>query len=290
MGEKLNWKRKDHTAPILCRDGKVPYLYFPLLEQAEEVCHGFSTRLGGVSSGCYSTMNFRLNSSDSMDNVKENFQRIADAIDFDINGLVLTHQTHTTNVRVVTEADAGKGILRERDYTDIDGLVTNVPGITLGTFYADCVPLYFYDPVKHAIGLSHSGWRGTVQRMGACTIAKMQQEYGSNPADILACVGPSICGDCYEVGEEVAEAFREAFGQETGKKKGIVNPGVRQGKYQLNLWKANEQVLLDAGILPKHLAVTNICTRCNSELLFSHRVMGSERGNLGAFLGLKEGK
>ncbi len=287
MGERLNWKRKDSTVPILCREGRVPYLYFPLLEKEEEICHGFSTRLGGASSGCYGTMNLRLNSHDSMDNVRENYQRIADAIGFDLNGLVLTHQTHTTNIRVVTEADRGKGIWQKRDYADIDGLVTNVPGITLGTFYADCVPLYFYDPVHHAIGLSHSGWRGTVQRMGACTAARMAQEYGSNPEDLLVCIGPSICGDCYEVGAEVADAFRREFGEDVCRKQGIVTPGMHEGKYQLNLWKANEQVILEAGILPEHLAVTNICTRCNHELLFSHRVMGSERGNLGAFLGLK---
>lgn len=281
----LNWKRKDREGSILCREGAVPYLYFPMLEETGMVSHGFSTRLGGVSSGCYASMNLRINSEDSRDNVIENFRRIAEAIGFDEKKLVLTHQTHTTNIRVVTEGDAGKGLFQERDYSDIDGLVTNVPGLTLATFYADCVPLYFVDPVRKAIGLSHSGWRGTVNRMGACTIRKMQQEYGSDPKDILACVGPSICGDCYEVSEDVAAAFWQAFPRW---KEQILKLGQAEGKFWLNLWKTNELILKEAGILPEHLSVTNICTKCNPDFLYSHRVMGSRRGNLAAFLGLRE--
>ena len=110
-------------------------------------------------------MNLSYTRGDKKENVDENYRRIAGIMDCSMNDFLLTHQTHTTNVRVVTEEDRGKGIIKERDYEDVDGLVTNVPGIVLSTFYADCVPLYFVDPVKKAIGLSHSGWRGTVKRI-----------------------------------------------------------------------------------------------------------------------------
>ena len=120
----------------------------------------------------------------------------------------LSDQTHTTNVRVITEEDRGKGILRPQDYSDVDGMITNVPGIVLVTSYADCVPLYFVDPVRKAIGLSHSGWKGTVGHIGQKTVEKMHEVYGSEPKDIVAAIGPSICQSCYEVSDDVAEAFR----------------------------------------------------------------------------------
>ena len=210
---------------------------------------------------------------------------MAKAIGVDQEKMVLSWQTHTTNIRKVTEDDAGKGITRERDYHDIDGLITDVPGLTLVTFYADCVPLYFLDPVRRAVGLSHSGWRGTVGRMGQATVEAMGREYGSNPGDIIACIGPSICQDCYEVGEEVAAEFRRAFSEKYWPELLCAKP---EGKYLLNLWRANEIVLLEAGVKAENIQVTDICTHCNPDYLFSHRTMGSERGNLAAFLSIKE--
>ena len=163
--------------------------------------------------------------------------------------------------------------------------MTNVPGICLVTFFADCVPLYFVDSGKKAIGLSHSGWRGTVHKMGKVTVETMTRAYGSDPADIYAAVGPSICQDCYEVSEDVIEEFRRHFDRELWPE--LFYPK-ENGKYQLNLWKANEAVLTEAGILKEHIAVTNVCTHCNPEILFSHRTTGDKRGNLSAFLALKE--
>ena len=164
-------------------------------------------------------------------------------------------------------------------------MVTNIPGICLVTSYADCVPLFFVDPVRKAIGPSHSGWRGTVGKIGRVTVEKMMAEFGSDPADIIAAVGPSVCQDCYEVSEDVIEKFRDAFAPETCPSLFYQKPN---GKYQLNLWKANEQIFLEAGISPEHIAVTNVCTHCNSKILYSHRTMGDQRGNLCAFLALKE--
>ena len=195
--------------------------------------------------------------------------------------MVFTHQTHTTNVRKVTEEDWGKGFSRERDYSDVDGLITNVPQTVLTTFYADCVPIYLVDPVKKAIGLCHSGWRGTVGRISQVTIARMQEEYGSDPKDILAAVGPSICQDCYEVSGDVIEQFQSNFHPKYWKELFYQK---ENGKYQLNLWKANEIILEEAGIMKEHISATDICTCCNPQLLYSHRASKGQRGNLAAFL------
>lgn len=281
MGLGLRYKDQRHIIEEREKEG-VPYLSYPLLENCGIVNHGFSTRLGGVSTGGCATMNISSHRGDDPGAVEENRRRIAKAIGVRPEDMVYTQQTHTTNVAAVTSEDAGKS------FENTDGMVTDAPGICLVTFYADCVPLYFVDPVKRAIGLSHSGWRGTVGDMAGATVRKMAERFGSRPEDILAAVGPSICQDCYEVSEDVAEKFREHYKeqyhdlllfQKEGQKK--------QGKYQLNLWRANEINLAEAGILPEHMAVTNLCTCCNPSVLFSHRVTGWDRGNLSAFLALK---
>ena len=282
----ISFIRKDGNDEIrLNQEGEIPYFYFPLLKQTGLVNHGFSTRLGGVSSGEFSTMNFNLTRGDALDNVEENFSRFCGAIGCDWEKAIMTHQTHTVNVRVVTEdmVPAGRTLMGKKPFTDVDGLITDVPGAVLITSFADCVPLYFLDPVRRVIGLSHSGWRGMVNCMGVVTIEKMMETYGCRPEEILACVGPSICQDCYEVGEEVAEEFRASFSEKEADQILRKNDA---GRYQLDLWKANELILTNAGIRSDHLAVTNVCTCCNPDLLFSHRFTKGRRGNLCAFLSL----
>lgn len=279
-----NWKRTNGEKILADRESAgVPYLSFVPLEQSGLVAQGFSTRFGGASKGAFATMNFSYSRGDNPEDVLENYTRMARAMGVDRDKMVVSWQTHTTNVRQITQADAGKGVIRERDYRDVDGLITNVPGITLVTFYADCVPLYVLDPVKRAIGLSHSGWRGTVGRMGQVTVNAMRDAYGTDPADLIICIGPSICRDCFEVGPEVAEEFQEAFDQIYWKE---LMYGTAHGKYYVDLWKANRVVFEEAGVRPEQIYVTNICTRCNHENLFSHRIQGEKRGNLAAFLGL----
>lgn len=279
---RLNYKSENRIFNIA--GGEVPYLEYPLLAETGIVKHGFSTRLGGVSEGSFESMNLSFTRGDDEEVVRENFRRMASSIGVACEDMVFSQQTHTTNVRVVTEADRGIGFARKLEYTDVDGLITNVPGICLVTFYADCVPLFFVDPVKKAIGLSHSGWRGTVGKIGKVTVEKMQKEYGCDPADIIAAVGPSICQDCYEVSEDVIDRFKENFDENNWQQLFYKK---ENGKYQLNLWKANELIFAEAGILPEHIAVTNVCTHCNSDVLYSHRRTGNKRGNLAAFLALK---
>ncbi len=281
----LGIRYKDERQIFREIEKEVPYLEYPLLTDTKIVHHGFSTRLGGVSQGCYASMNLSFTRGDDEAAVRENYHRIAKSIGVKCENMVLSQQTHTTNVRVVTEKDKGKGIVKPLDYTDVDGMVTNIHGICLVTFYADCVPLYFVDPVQKVIGLSHSGWRGTVGKIGKETIRKMEEQYGSDPKDILAAVGPSICKDCYEVSEDVILEFQKNFKERYWKD---LFYRKENGKYQLDLWKANEIIFKESGILPEHIAVTNVCTHCNSEILYSHRTSGDRRGNLAAFLALKE--
>lgn len=262
----------------------VTLLYFPALEETGLVTHAMSTRLGGVSANEFSTMNFAIDRGDDPANVRENYRRVTAAIGCREDQLVLSQQTHTTNLRVVTEADAGKGVIRPRDYHDIDGLLTDVPGLILVGSFADCVPLYFLDPVHRAVALSHSGWRGTVGRIGAKTVERMHEEYGTEPGDLIAVIGPSICRSCYEVSEEVAEAFRGIFPEEEWPE---IMDDKGNGKYQLDLWECCRRTLIGAGMLPERVTVAGLCTCCHPNLLFSHRATKGKRGNLGAFLGLQ---
>lgn len=270
------------NAVIVEEDGaRLEYLTFPLLEQTGVVKHLFTTRLGGVSRGEFSAMNLSFTRGDREEDVHANYRRIAKVLGCEPGDMTASHQTHTTNIRRVTQDDKGKGIVRERDYEDVDGMITNEPGIVLVTYYADCVPLYFVDPVHRAVGLAHSGWRGTVGRMGECMVRAMEVNFGSRAEELYAAIGPSICRDCYEVSGEVALQFQEMLGDS------VLSPGKKPGKYQLDLWLSNQMILEQAGIPKERIAVTDICTCHNSEYLFSHRASGGRRGNLGAFLMLK---
>lgn len=261
-----------------------PYLEYPLFQNTGIVRHGFSTRKGGVSQGFYSSLNLSFTRGDRKADVLQNFQRIGKAMGIDPHDMILARQSHSNNVRKAAEQERGMGIFKPAGFQDADGLVTDVPGLCLVTFFADCVPLYFVDPIKKAIGLCHSGWRGTVSKIGNEVVKLMQKEYGSDPLDILSAIGPSICRDCYEVSEDVILQFREHFTEKWWKDLFYKK---ENGKYQLDLWKANEIVLLESGIQREHIAVTNLCTHCNSRLLYSHRAAGEKRGSLCAFLALK---
>ena len=277
-------KNKGAAMKVVEREG-VPFLVFPGLDETEAVIHGFSTRMGGVSEGMFSSMNLSFARGDEEGRVRENFARLGRAMGLDCRNLVFSDQTHTSNVRVVTEADRGKGFVREKDYRDVDGLVTNVPGLVLATFYADCVPLFLVDPVHRAVGLSPSIRNGTVGKIGKRTVELMKEQYGTRPEDLTAAIGPSICQDCYEVSEDVIGQFQEAFEKTYWKEIFYEKP---DGKYQLNLWRANELIFREAGLLPERILTTDLCTCCNAKLLFSHRASKGKRGNLGAFLMLKE--
>ena len=281
---KILWHQENMPHMNVRKNKGVTYLTWPEFEKIPGFVHGFSTRLGGVSEGIYSSMNLSFTRGDKEEAVRENYNRISAALGFSPEDIVTSDQTHTANVRVITAEDRGNGITKPRPYTDVDGMITNVPGLVLATFYADCVPIYFADPVHKAVGLSHSGWRGTAAGIGAVTVKELQKHYGTRPEDIYAAIGPSICQDCYEVSEDVILEFQKTFSRELWKD---IFYRKENGKYQLNLWEANRQILLGAGILPEHISMPNLCTCCNPEFLYSHRASQGKRGNLGAFLGIK---
>lgn len=288
----------DRQVPELKIKEDIPYLQFKSLSETGIVKHLFSTRGGGVSEGVCSSMNLSFSRGDDRENVEENFRRIAKVLGCTPDDMVSTDQTHTANVRLVGREDRGHGITRNKTFFDTDGLITDEPGIVLAAFFADCVPLFFVDPIKKAIGLSHSGWKGTVQGIGEVTVRKMNEYFGSKPEDIVAAIGPSICAGCYEISEDVAGQFMGDFWEKYHNdsfQKITFKPEERSfsllqqcenHKYRLNLWAANRCVLEKAGILPEHIEVTDLCTCCNGDELFSHRASHGKRGNLGAFLGL----
>jgi len=284
-------------------DKALPNYVFDNLEKTGIVKNAFSTRQGGVSKNEFATLNFSFTRGDDEQAVLENYRRMAEVFDTTPSHMVVSYQTHTTNVRRVTSADMGKGVTAERDYTDIDGLITNENGIMLTCLFADCVPLYLVDTAHHAIGLAHSGWRGTAAKMGQVMLEAMQREYGTKPTDVEVAIGPSICQSCYEVDAQVADIFAEQFSEnadaardylchyqyeitETDIRNCLLQPKPNN-KYQLNLWYANYRVFRDAGVPDEHIEITDVCTCCHSNFLFSHRASHGKRGNLGAFLMLK---
>ena len=258
----------------------IPIIQFHILNQIPGIIHGFSTKLGGVSEGPFATMNLSFTRGDKKEHVMENFRRISERLGFSLDNLVLSSQTHTTNVLLVTKRDRGEGIMK-KTFQDVDGLITNDENVVLCTSYADCVPLYFVDLKTKAIGLSHSGWRGTANRMGEHTIQAMNKAFGSKPDDIVCAIGPSICQTCYEVDDIVIDEIKNHF---PNSQWADIFYETKPGKYQLDLWKANEYILLDSGIKKEHIDTRRICTCCNHDILFSHRKTAGKRGNLCAFL------
>lgn len=270
---------------ILDTSGQVPFLRFSIFEDLPYIRHGFSTRLGGVSEGDFSTLNLSFVRGDHKEKVAKNYERILDTMGMKETQLIFSDQVHDTKIHVVTKEDAPKNNRFERNLEGIDGLVTNVENLTLVTSYADCVPIYFVDPVNKAIGLSHSGWKGTLNKIGQKTLKVMHDTYGTEAKDVLVAIGPSICFDCYEISKEVADLFLENFSDEFGQKI-LYDKG--NGKYQLDLWLTNKLMLQEVGVLEENIQISNICTNCNHSLLFSHRASGGKRGNLAAFLAIVE--
>ncbi len=257
------------------------YITFPKLEALGIVKHGFSTRHGGVSEGDCAKMNLSFNRSDDFETVLKNYQIICGELGINVEDLVLSHQTHTNNVKIVDETHRGTGVFAP-SFSDVDGLITNKPGVALVTQYADCTPLLFCDPVKKVVATSHAGWRGTAKEIGKVTVEKMMAEFACDPKDIIAAIGPCILDCCYEVDEPVYNEFLKLEYLDLTK---IFTPK-ENGKYQLNLVEANRQILVNAGINNNNIDLNDVCTCCYSDDLHSHRKTGGKRGNLAAIIAL----
>ena len=260
----------------------VPYLAYNSLSEIKFINHAFSTRLGGVSEGEFTSMNMACNRGDDPDAVTENYRRICKSAGFDFESLTASAQDHHTVVRAVTRENCGVGIYKPRDMESVDGLITNDPGVTLVTYYADCTPLFFVDTKNRAIGLAHAGWRGTVGRIGEKVLEKMHDCYGTDPADIVAAVGPAISRCCYEVDEPCAKHFLAMTDLQPEK---FVFPK-EGGKFMLDLLETNRQILVAAGVKPENITLSDLCTNCHSDLLWSHRATKGRRGTMSAMMAI----
>lgn len=263
--------------------GGVVYYTFPAFDAVSFVRHGFSTRFGGVSEGIYDSMNLSFTRGDDPQRVRENFHCFCAAVGVDSRHAVISAQEHHTVVYNATAADRGRGVLRERGYTDIDGLLTDEPDVVLFTQYADCVPLFFVDPVKRIVGTAHAGWRGTAAKMGAVMVERMISDYGCRHEDILAAVGPSIGPCCFEVDEPVRQAFAEAVDFAPACTREVGN-----GKSYIDLWEINRRTLVEAGVKAEHITMTDLCTRCHPDVFWSHRATGGQRGSLAGCIAIHE--
>jgi len=263
-------------------------LTFPEFSKTNMVSHLFSTKTGGCSRGIFRAMNLGFNLGDTGENVIENHRRIAEVLGTEIEKVVRPCENHTSNVEVITEDifrdKMLKGAPTEPFDYGVDGMVTNIPGIAISVFASDCVPIFFLDTEKKAIGICHSGWKGTAKRIGGNTVAKMIETFGSNPSDIICGIGPCICRACYEISVDVADVFKDEF----GKKSVEILDDKGNGKYQLDLKLTNKIILQEAGIKSENIFVGDVCTCCNSEMLFSHRATDGRRGNNGGFIMLKK--
>lgn len=257
--------------------GKLEYL----VAQGIGVPHCFTTRYGGVSEGYLDSLNIGIHRGDNWENVLKNYQILGDAVGFDPKKLVLSHQTHSDTVHLVTQKDVGAGLYGE-ELPECDALITNVAGIALAVFTADCTPILLHDTVTGAVGAVHAGWRGTASSIAAKTVAEMTAHFGSRPQDIHAAIGPNIGACCFETHEDVPHAMWEAFGTE-------VSNAIRQSgdKFYVNLKSINEMILRRAGV--SAIEVSTQCTACESQRFWSHRVTGGLRGSQGAIILCKEG-
>lgn len=246
---------------------KIKYYTIQAFEDSGLVRHAFSTRIGGVSTGEAATMNFGFNRKDTVENIYKNFELLCNAVGIDNRSLVMTKQVHGNDVYAAKKVDIGKRI------EAVDALVTNEAGVAICTFHADCTPLFFLDTKKKAIGLAHSGWRSTLLNIAAKTIEKMQSEYGCDPSNIIAAIGPSI-GPChFEVDSDVAEAFDEKY-------------ITRKDKPYIDLWRMCADQIIAAGVKEESLTSADICTFCSRDILYSYRGDKGKTGSMAAILEL----
>lgn len=251
----------------------VTYLSADGFETAGGVAHGFSTRLGGVSTGIYESMNLGTTRGDEPACVRENYRRFFAAIGADGNTLAMSNQVHGDVVRPVTSADIKQDLYAPEGY-EVDGLVTDLPGVALVVFGADCLPVLFYDPVRRVVAAAHAGWRGTSAGIVERAVEKMAF-YGCQPENILAAVGPGISKCCFETHEDVPNAITAALGVQATP---FIEPS-EGGKFKVDLKGINVMRLTRAGLLPEHIAVSEDCTACLPDKYWSHRVTNGVRGS-----------
>lgn len=287
MDSIFKWYNSKEERLNVNKSGDVVYLSSPLYDKLAFINNGMSTRLGGVSTGPCSTMNLQYNGIDNDDCVTENYKIFCKETGININKIVKNKQTHSTNViKIDTNYEFRNALLPGYDFEGYDGIITNVPDVTLFAFSSDCSIISIVDPENKAIGLCHSGWRGTAGKIGSKVIHMLHENYGSDPSKLLVTIWPSICQECFEVEWDMVEQAIQNFDK---KYHSLMYYQKSEKKYQFNLWNANKIVLLESDIKEENIFMPNLCTKCNPDTLFSHRNTGFNRGNLVCFLAIKPG-
>jgi len=249
-------------------------LQFGNLFNYKEITHFSTTRVGGNSSGKLKGFNLGYTVGDNPQNVTKNIETLEGALNLKRSKIVFPKQTHSANTGVVkSDSDI---------FPDTDALITNTPGICIAVRTADCVPILLYDPVQKAIAAIHSGWKSTLQEISKHTVELMQKEYGTNPENIIAGIGPSIGPDIYEVGPEVIEQFQNKFSCDN-----YITPIKDSDKGLLSLWEINHQILIDSGIPVEQIEIAEMCTFSNPDLFYSARRDGVKTGRLATGIILK---
>lgn len=250
----------------------------------EGLTAGFSTRLGGSSLPPRDSLNTALHVGDDESAVIANRRAVADALGWPFEAWTCAEQVHGSRVVRVTGDERGMGRLsRESAIQDADALITDEPGILLTMYFADCVPLYFYDPEHEALGLAHAGWKGTVADVAGETIRAMVEAFGTAPAQLYAAIGPSIGACCYEVDDTVMNRVREVVPDDDS-----FHVPSSAGKSRLNLKEINKHLMIKAGILPSRIEMSGWCTSCSTDLFFSHRKERGQTGRMMSWLGKKK--
>lgn len=251
-----------------------------LLDQVEGVRHGFTTRHHGVSSPPFATLNLGLHVGDENESVIENRRRAVSALRFTLDDWVSGEQVHGARVARVGADAKGQGAFSHKSAVEgADGLITDVPGLLLAGYFADCVPVFVVDPEGPRIGLAHAGWRGTLGNVAGNLIEALRDAFGTDPARARVWIGPAIGPCCFEVGADVASQFRAA-GLST-----YVDEG---DTVAIDLHAANRHLLVAAGVMPEHIEVSGDCTACHTDRFFSHRALGPQTGRMGALIGIAE--
>jgi YfiH family protein len=241
-----------------------------------QLSHAIFTRNGGVSRQPFHSLNLSHSVGDDPAAVERNFQIICDATGIASEKVVACHLVHGAEVLTVTRSN------RQPMMGYADGLVTVEPGIFLYLRFGDCTPLFYFDPVRQAVGLTHAGWRGTMKNAAAATVQAMQK-LGSDPANIIAVIGPSIGPCCYETGEEVMAAATQAFAVPDS----LFKQNEKPGHAHFNMWEANRRQLAAAGV--NQIISSGLCTACRTDQFFSHRAEKGKTGRFGVMLGLNGG-
>ncbi|MCL2562605.1 MAG: peptidoglycan editing factor PgeF [Oscillospiraceae bacterium] len=261
-------------AIVTRRDGDLVYL----VDEDIPVPHMFTTRLGGVSSGVYASLNLGQNREDDAVAVAENYDRVTAVLGTSKERLVFSRQVHGDVIRTVGETDCLGDVFRPITH-EADGLVTAEPDVTLAVFTADCIPILLWDAGTGAVGAVHAGWRSTVSDIAGKAVARLIA-LGADTADIRVAIGPGIGLCCFETGAEVPSAVRAVLG--AGAEDCI--RGTDNGKSMVDLKAVNRRLLIRAGVLPERISVAAACTMCEHETFWSHRVTGGVRGSQAAMI------